>query len=263
LIGFQAYQQALEEEKKEADQALPESMQPQEKEQSEVNQTLIDLQKEPEPEQPQVIQKVAESNPEQPQKIKGKSSFFDCTGSAGCFTEHVTRVVDGDTIYTGNYKVRLSLTNTPEINQTGYLQATIFTQNLCPIGSSILVDQDDLQPVDEYGRVLAKVYCGNKVLNSELLNHGYANIIPKYCATSEFTAESWAQEYGCGIKKIPSQITTPSQKIENNCDQSYPSVCIPSPPPDLDCSDIIYRKFMVLQPDPHMFDGDKDGIGCE
>ncbi len=48
-----------------------------------------------------------------------------------------------------------------------------------------------------------------------------------------------------------------------NCDPSYPTVCIPPPPPDLDCSQIPYRDFKVLPPDPHGFDGDHDGIGSE
>jgi hypothetical protein len=49
-----------------------------------------------------------------------------------------------------------------------------------------------------------------------------------------------------------------------DCDPAYPTVCIPSPPPDLDCGDIPYRNFKVLPPDPHRFDGrDNDGIGCE
>ncbi len=48
-----------------------------------------------------------------------------------------------------------------------------------------------------------------------------------------------------------------------NCHESYPTVCIPPPPPDLDCGEISYRRFEVKQPDPHGFDGDKDGIGCE
>jgi micrococcal nuclease len=51
------------------------------------------------------------------------------------------------------------------------------------------------------------------------------------------------------------------------CAASYPDECIPPPPPDLDCSDIPYRNFRVLwnvaDPDPHHFDGDHDGIGCE
>ena len=44
---------------------------------------------------------------------------------------------------------------------------------------------------------------------------------------------------------------------------SYPTVCIPSPPPDLDRADIEYRRFRVVPPDPHRFDGEGDGIGCE
>ena len=55
---------------------------------------------------------------------------------------------------------------------------------------------------------------------------------------------------------------TPTQE-PSNCDLSYPTVCIPPPPPDLDCKDIPYRRFTVLPPDPHNFDGDGDGIGCE
>lgn len=48
-----------------------------------------------------------------------------------------------------------------------------------------------------------------------------------------------------------------------NCHPSYPTVCIPPPPPDLNCTDIPYRNFKVVPPDPHKFDVDKDGVGCE
>jgi len=61
------------------------------------------------------------------------------------------------------------------------------------------------------------------------------------------------------ITPIPTSISAAS----SNCDPSYPDVCIPSPPPDLDCGDIPYRRFWVLPPDPHGFDRDNDGIGCE
>jgi len=44
-------------------------------------------------------------------------------------------------------------------------------------------------------------------------------------------------------------------------------VCVPPPPPDLDCNQIPYRNFPVRydvpDPDPHRFDADHDGIGCE
>lgn len=55
----------------------------------------------------------------------------------------------------------------------------------------------------------------------------------------------------------------PAPAVSSNCHPSYPGVCIPAPPPDLDCGDIGYRRFTVVGSDPHRFDGDHDGIGCE
>jgi len=69
-----------------------------------------------------------------------------------------------------------------------------------------------------------------------------------------------------GSRPSPPPPTTP-QPPKGNCAASYPSVCIPPPPPDLDCGDIPYRNFKVRwdvpDPDPHHFDGDRDGVGCE
>ncbi len=52
-----------------------------------------------------------------------------------------------------------------------------------------------------------------------------------------------------------------------SCAASYPTVCIPPPPPDLNCADIPYTNFRVRwdvpDPDPHHFDGNRDGVGCE
>lgn len=55
----------------------------------------------------------------------------------------------------------------------------------------------------------------------------------------------------------------PQQETAQNCDPSYPGVCIPPYPPDLDCGEISFRRFQVVGSDPHGFDGDADGIGCE
>ncbi len=46
------------------------------------------------------------------------------------------------------------------------------------------------------------------------------------------------------------------------CDISYLPLCIPPPPPDLDCSDVPYSNFLVEFPDPHNFDSTGDAIGC-
>lgn len=62
---------------------------------------------------------------------------------------------------------------------------------------------------------------------------------------------------------IPPPLPTATPTRGPNCSPAYPTVCIPPPPPDLDCAQIPYRKFTVLPPDPHKFDSDKDGIGCE
>jgi hypothetical protein len=49
-----------------------------------------------------------------------------------------------------------------------------------------------------------------------------------------------------------------------NCDPHYPDFCIPPPPPDLNCIDVApHHDFTVLPGDPHGFDADHDGIGCE
>jgi micrococcal nuclease len=47
------------------------------------------------------------------------------------------------------------------------------------------------------------------------------------------------------------------------CDASYPDVCIAVYPPDLDCGEIPHRRFTVVGDDPHGFDRDRDGVGCE
>ncbi len=57
---------------------------------------------------------------------------------------------------------------------------------------------------------------------------------------------------------------TAAQTGQTECDSSYPDDCIPSPPPDLECGDDgVPENFEVHSPDPHGFDGDDDGIGCE
>jgi hypothetical protein len=54
-----------------------------------------------------------------------------------------------------------------------------------------------------------------------------------------------------------------SSGSSDDCDDSYPDVCIPPPPPVLDCSDIDEENFEVRGSDPHGFDSNGDGVGCE
>ena len=63
---------------------------------------------------------------------------------------------------------------------------------------------------------------------------------------------------GAGLSASPTSAQT-------SCDTSYPDFCI-APAwevGDLDCVDIGVGWFTVYQPDPHGFDADFDGYGCE
>ena len=63
--------------------------------------------------------------------------------------------------------------------------------------------------------------------------------------------------------RTPKPTRRPTDPPSGNCDPSYPTVCIPPGPPDLDCGEIRFQNFEVRGRDYHGFDGDNDGIGCE
>ncbi len=103
-----------------------------------------------------------------------------CEGTAACFTDTVTYIVDGDTLDVGSTRIRLALVKSPEVGQPGYAEAKQFTGQTCPVGSSALVDEDDGQTEGSYGPMIAVVYCGGANLNAAPL--------------SEFATEPWT---GC------------------------------------------------------------------
>ena len=120
-----------------------------------------------------------------------------CSGSASCFTGIVAKVIDGDTIRVNNLTIRFALVDTPERGEVGYDEATSFTARLCAQGSEVVVDEDDGQRSGSYGRMIAKVYCGGRVINEELLASQNAIILVEFCTKSEFALEAWAKSYGC------------------------------------------------------------------
>jgi len=60
---------------------------------------------------------------------------------------------------------------------------------------------------------------------------------------------------------VPEPSPEPSTPAEPNCDPNY-SPCVPNVSYDLDCPDIGFS-VSVLGSDPHGFDRDGDGYGCE
>ena len=78
-------------------------------------------------------------------------------------------------------------------------------------------------------------------------------------STPDLAAESVAS--APVTESVP--ITADSSTNTNECDPAYPGLCLPPGTGDLDCKDVSTRGFQVLPPDPHQFDRDRDGIGCE
>jgi len=63
---------------------------------------------------------------------------------------------------------------------------------------------------------------------------------------------------------IPPMAILPADPLPASCDPAYPDFCLAPGILDLDCSDMVPQvNFRVFQPDPHAFDRDKDGVGCE
>ncbi len=204
----------------------------------------------------------------------------------------VERVIDGDTfVCTSDIHIRMLQINTPESNECGGAWATSALANIfLKPGTEVRLEYDAVT-TDRYGRTLAApivrgtdgtdynisivmVYVG-------LAKAAYYGDNAKYLDWAN-NSETWARNAGWNMWKpggpfnggfdcgggqpvVPPPPAPAPAPVDpgGDCDPAYPDVCIPSPPPDLDCPQISDRRFTVLPPDPHGFDGDDDGIGCE
>lgn len=204
--------------------------------------------------------------------------------ATGCIPRDTTRqvgrvasVTDGDTIRVDvdgvNYPLRYIGMDTPEPAEPYGPTATAANRVLVE-GKTILLVKD-VSEADVYDRLLRYVIADGVFVNYELVRQGLAEAVSyppdTACFVAFMEAEQKAKGEGLGMwaatptaKPLPTATPRPAAtQRPSNCDPSYPTVCIPPPPPDLDCGDIPYRRFKVLPPDPHRFDGDHDGIGCE
>ena len=192
----------------------------------------------------------------------------------------VVRITDGDTIAVSingqEFKVRYIGVDSPETGSNYASQATAYNTKLLAGGVVVLIK--DTSETDRYNRLLRYVFAGGKFVNYEMVKAGYAQSgswPPDIACDSTFAASDkvarlnhigmWALAPTAVAKAtiIPFVPIVPTALIKGNCSPSYPDFCIPPPPPDLDCKDIPAKRFRVLAPDPHGFDGDHDGIGCE
>ena len=205
----------------------------------------------------------------------GDFGLAACLRGLPTVSARVTKVVDGDSIevrIAGSiYQLRYIGIDTPEYYEPLGDQASALNSDLV-MGQTVTLFKD-VSETDRYGRLLRYVLVGEVFVNYELVRAGLASAssYPPDTACDRLfaAAQQEAQATFLGLW-APLLITTSrSNPIEiqptsaGNCDPAYPTVCIAPPPPDLDCGDIEYRRFQVLPPDPHNFDSDQDGIGCE
>jgi micrococcal nuclease len=200
--------------------------------------------------------------------------------------------------------LRLILIDTPETHDPNNppkcygAEATAFLETLLPAGSQLYLERD-VSERDRFGRLLRYVWFdrGDQVyqVNEAMVRSGYAaqSTFPPdvtYEARMQEAAR-FARKHGYGLwsncqtdeagdtnelgtgpgAPTPDQ-TTPEPEVIGDpreafgCDPAYPDLCVPPPPPDLDCSYVYdrgFRHITVLPPDPHNLDGNHDGVACE
>lgn len=121
----------------------------------------------------------------------------NCSGNARCIAGIVTKIVDGDTIHVDGQSIRFALASAPELSGFGGEETRNFIQTICPVGSSVIVDEDDNYPEGSYDRIVGVIYCNGMNLNEELLDSGLGYLADRFCDSSEFAGEPWAVKHGC------------------------------------------------------------------
>ena len=121
-----------------------------------------------------------------------------CLGDARCFYGIVTKVIDGDTIKVDGQSVRFALASAPELSDGNRgIESKNLISDVCPVGSSVLVDEDDMQTDGSYGRILGVIFCNGENLNERLAESQHGDISVRYCEKSEFGTSDWAKKNGC------------------------------------------------------------------
>jgi micrococcal nuclease len=205
-------------------------------------------------------------------------------------TEVVASVHDGDTISLADgTRVRLLQIDTPELGSGEcYSRASRkVLASLLPIGARVTLEVDPrLDKVDRYGRLLRYVHRGPLNANVLMVRTGaaapyfFGGDLGKYALRMLADAQKakrakrglWGacpgtpldplRQVDTGVSGPPRHLAPPT----GTCDPNYTGACVPPYPPDLDCADL---RALGLAPvrsvgsDPHRFDGDGDGVGCE
>ncbi|WP_199313411.1 hypothetical protein [Leptolyngbya sp. FACHB-671] len=175
----------------------------------------------------------------------------------------------------GNGSSVSSPSNQPEEEVEAELASNPFNFPRATCGDSSSGSDDTWYPVFVDGGNLESIrssYCADAVATKRE-DTGVETV-----QLASFTDRSRAEEFASAVKgevgqpSLPEEPEAPAARqapaevvssAEQGCDPSYPGICIPPDEGDLNCGDIPHRRFQVLPPDPHGFDREGDGIGCE
>jgi len=146
--------------------------------------------------EPPIVDEIKQIEPIlSPPTTQSSYSLQDCSENARCFTGMVTKIIDGDTIHVDDQSIKFALASAP--NGYGAVDSRDFIQTICPVGSSVLVDEDDGYTEESNDRIIGVVHCNGMNLNEELLDANMGYLEDRFCDSSEFSSDSWAQKHGC------------------------------------------------------------------
>ncbi|MGI8807960.1 MAG: thermonuclease family protein [Acidimicrobiales bacterium] len=186
----------------------------------------------------------------------------------------VRSVVDGDTVtLMDGRQVRLAQVDAPETNECFGAQSTQALRTLVE-GRNVTVRRPSNGPEkDAYGRTLAELTVAGRSVNEQLVRDGAAEWYEQFeredadLAARLRSGERDAKAAGRGLWSAcgaGAAAPRPALSARGSCHPAYPDDCIPPPPRDLDCPDIKRRvRVDHSQGDPHRFDANRDGWGCE
>ncbi|MFO7173309.1 MAG: thermonuclease family protein [Bacillota bacterium] len=203
----------------------------------------------------------------------------------------VERVVDGDTLEVQvdgrTERVRLIGVDTPEVHgqvEPYGPEASAFTKQVLAPGTRIWLEQD-VEPRDRYGRLLAYVWLADgRLFNEVLVREGYAQLLtipPNVKYVERLTAaQREAREAGRGLWAL-ADAASPAQpapatgagneKAGARHATGTPALRYDPNGPDRDCDDFatqaeaqaFFEAAGGPARDPHGLDRDGDGVACE
>ena len=201
----------------------------------------------------------------------------------------VTEVVDGDTVHLdkpGETSIRIIGIDTPETVhpsepvECGGPAASAAAERLLSGKRVRLVYDPSQGRTDSYGRVLGYLDVpGIGDYGLRMVNRGLAaeyTYDTAYRKQAQYlAAQQRAQNAGRGVWNRCGGVDTPLEQPTadpqtqdppdggqgSGCAAGY-SPCVPPYPPDLDCADVD-GPITITGDDPHGFDADGDGIGCD